>query len=567
MNNVWKSALLGALSCVWALSMSGCLPEVTAPSTGQSGDAGRADDGGSGDGGGLSDGGDAGDAGACAQECGYGEYCVAGECQACPETFATMECADEGAVCLGNVLQQCSTGPDGCPQITVEKDCAADGEACIEGVCTPCADASGCTQEDQRTCTPEGLVAECQFDDTLVCFEAVALGAEEQCPQGEYCQGGGCTSCADLGMACETPDALACAGEDDRGTVLRCQDRNGCLVMAPDPDLACDLGEACDPNDPEVCTSCVDLECDGRMANDKALCLPGVDPGAFAFCEDTGNGCLVLNDTGMCDAGEFCDEMGGGPSCDTCESEFPGMTCENEGETRCAPVGGSGPSEGTQVCKRDAATGCLTWDETQLCDVSGFGQVCVPAGTPIDPRNPGSTRTEAACVDNECDTEGAQSCSPQSDIETCTRVQTTGLLYLDPTTDCTENQLCDDTGDPNIKACVCQHECTMGELGDVRCGSGGRTEFCQEQLDGCRVYVEETTNRCNPDARANGDAVECIGTPGVTTQINVCTPFEGSCLRPVANTCPCLGIGFCNQQTCQPAPTNFPDGQARFECD
>jgi hypothetical protein len=469
-----------------------------------------------------------------------------------------MECADEGAVCLGNVLQQCSTGPDGCPQITVEKDCAADGEACIEGVCTPCADASGCTQEDQRTCTPEGLVAECQFDDTQVCFEAVALGAEEQCPQGEYCQGGGCTSCADLGMACETPDALACAGEDDRGTVLRCQDRNGCLVMAPDPDLACDLGEACDPNDPEVCTSCVDLECDGRMANDKALCLPGVDPGAFAFCEDTGNGCLVLNDTGMCDAGEFCDEMGGGPSCDTCESEFPGMTCQTEGEIRCAPMGtASGSSAGTQVCARDVTTGCLSWSVTELCDVSGFGEVCVPAGTPLDPRDPTSAVNVATCVANECDIPGDQSCSPAGDTQVCTEEQTTGLLYQVQLDDCSENESCVDGANAGTKICQCNPVCDPGD----RTCTAGLTQVCgmSPAGDGCLVFVEETVNQCN--YLSNGDGIACID----NDNIQLCREAADGCKRPTVELCPCTGTVVCNRSDCARSGFNM-DGSDRFVC-
>ena len=541
-------ARLGLSLCVCLFTLPACLFGSDPANMNRGGDAGGADVGLTDSG--VSDTGLADAGGECSEECGFAERCVDGACQACPETPATSECMAEGLVCTGDLLGRCSIGPDGCPELTVDTDCAAQDGYCQDGACVQCPDASGCTEETQLTCTPEGLRAECVRDAATGCLVADPFDQDNQCLEDSFCDMGECVACEDAGVACEDDGELAC-DDTEPGVVRRCQEQNGCLVALPDPDLACDLGSVCDPEDPEQCESCVEPGCEGKVVNDKARCLDGEDPRAFSFCQDTGNGCLVEVDTGACGPREYCNDEGDGPECLSCIAAFPGRSCMTPDLTRCDPSAPGQPSKGIQVCSPDPATGCLVWTELEEC----ADGVCVPRNELANPLDMSTAVTEPTCVDNTCDAFDEQSCSPEGNPQRCAREATTGLLYQEPLDDCSSNEFCGD-GPNGTKECQCNRVC---ELGDSSCSTSGITQVCGQSPigDGCLVFVEETVNRCN--YLTDGDGIACNG----QDQIQRCRQGADGCRRPLVERCPCTIGVLCTD--CQQSGTH-PNGSSAYVC-
>ncbi len=601
-----KKALVAALSCVWLCVLPACLPEVVPPNpTDKTTDSGRSDVG-EGDGGGLGDdAGDAGDVGdtgpdaerdmcppvdpACADgagdfcvgegsrerfscierdgclvleplvACNYGQGCEEGACSTCIDDVSVDVCKDEESfACLGSQRQECVVEANGCPSSTLVVDCSDEGEFCEAGECVECPSVPGCEAEDQLTCGGlDGLTPlECQRDGSG-CLVAVDSG-EDPCVDGStYCDNGQCLRCDEYDTACLVEGEIVCdPNAPDQIPTCRKQP-NGCLTLEVGVMDYCGSGTLCDEVEPLGCSPCSVEECIGITANAPAYCEPGINPRAYVTCDYDQYGCGTVGQPAECSNAQFCDDSGLTPFCESCSNRFGAEACNVEGATRCAPGVGGAPSTVTQRCAPDPTTGCLKWfDDAQCEQVGSQGGVCVGPGQVIDPRQPAGTATTALCVPNEC-SGSIQRCSNGGDVATCTTAPDTGWRYYDVTEVCSPNQECGDTADTNVKACICQHTCTPGDVDfTVRCGTNGLTQMCRRGADMCRVYVDQTVseNPCNAPARVFGDRVECRG-----TGLGVCQPFTGdnSCLESFSQNC---NVGSCN-------PTgSFPDGAPQYSC-
>ena len=258
--------------------------------------------------------------------CNSDEECIAGTCQPKgTDGDYVGECTAGETICVGSLIKECdNSGTWG-----TEHDCP-DGESCSGGICTS---GESCQASIQTRCVDDSHMQTCNAAGD-------GWGPEEECGEEEICVSGRCEI-----VDCEPNTETAC---DSEGNVVTCN-ATGDAWEDPKP---CDLNYVCYEGrcieeGTQVCvpgteTRCADGErlqqCndDGSGWNDPVPCPPSW------VCDSTKKQCVE----GGCTPGEdfrcssatsiqYCNETGDGYD----EPQACGV-----GEV-CTSTRGCGPSE------------------------------------------------------------------------------------------------------------------------------------------------------------------------------------------------------------------------------
>jgi Cys-rich repeat protein len=379
-----------------------------------------------------------------------------------------------------------------------------------------------------------------------------------ECPVGELCVNGACTSDIELCDPEDTACLEGCVTDADCGRGERCNGLTGeCMEdEGPACDPACEEGETCDEGSGRCI---VDAECedDGDCAGD-ATCEGGECVEASPECEADGD----------CAAGEVC-EAG------ACE-EAPEDRCASDAECglgeRCNLLSGdceaiqmngscdtSNDCVGGQVCNRNTML-CETPGERCLGPQDcGAGEVCNTSTGACEPAPEGCT-SDAQCATGEvCNTttgvcEGVQSeCASNAD---CAFGE-----------ECRSGQ-CRVTSGGGGGECIFSFECPVGQYCDFF--SGSCAPGCGSFLD-CGFFEDCVNNQCVPEGTCSSDFdcgfdEVCLGGQCTYAECfddsdcpgrEVCDPATASCVAgpPECTTDATCGAGrICQGGACVTAP-------------
>lgn len=329
--------------------------------------------------------------------------------------------------------------------------------------------------------------------------------------EGESCDGidlGGAT-CESLGqasgtLACasdctfETSGCGACDDECSAAGETRCNGNavqtcasgtSGCLVWSFAQDCE-QAGLVCD--DSSGSGQCV-ATCSDACTDGETRC----DGTKRQTCGVGDNGCLQWNDA------EDCGADGG-----ACQVDSGGVAfCQAGCSDACGPSGGTQCNGGVQQTCQTGASGCLEWQDTEDCTVSG--RFC--------------DTTAGACACNDLCSSAETRCAGNT-LQTCT-ADGYGCLDFTDTQDCTSSGLiCSSQSGAAQCEASCTDACTQGL---VQC-SGSVVQTCQTAVSGCLDWV-------------NGE--DCAATSrlcsGGSCQCNHSCPTEGAtqCSGSVVQTC------------------------------
>ncbi|MBN2497499.1 MAG: hypothetical protein JXR96_23100 [Deltaproteobacteria bacterium] len=489
----------------------------------------------------------------CGGSCGScpsGTHCSSeGRCEAgCEDS-----CPREGeSRCVGNAVVRCEDGDDdGCLEWSAPVPCA-EGERCADGACEACVpDCEG------RQCGPDGCGGDCG-----------------PCPEGMDCQDGWCvpgcineclpgeSRCLDLSsfQACadwngdgcfefgprQTCDEGTSCDEDSGRCVYPCRDEcrlgqsyctdesgyvecgywdeDPCLEYGPR--IACEDGEACDPN-----TGLCGQTCRDECWPGQSVCL---DRTFYSECGDWDeDACLEYGPAMACDSDETCD-----PETGRCSGG-----CEDDcwpGESLCL-------DEYTYIeCGEFDGDPCTDWSDPMLCPADSpcdfatgrcAGQTCTPdAYEPDDdpglasPLLSGSPQSHSLCPSGDEDWWLVELVSEMSLVlETYGTWGDTRMWLYDPWMNIIAY---DDDGGSDL--------CSLIRTGFLAPGSYWVlvNEFSNGQIDSYRIRAELSA-ACIPDCSQR----ECGPDP-------LCGQSCGVC--PDGWTC--TGDGRCN-----PGPGCEPD--------
>ena len=328
-------------------------------------------------------------------------------------------------LCLGGLVG-CDDDPD---EPSCEDECSEEGVLQCNG------DLDGI-----EVCEPDE-------DGCLVWTEDETCGDAQQCDEDAtecVCQDG-----------CENSGESWCDGD----LIVECvEDSDGCLIEeeqqnCENTEQSCELDE----DDMAVCVGGCTDECD---VEGESQCDTTTE--TIQICRMEGD-CLVwVDDTDCAETDQFCDDSGDVTECvDTCSDE-----CDLDA-TQCA-------EDVVQVCVL-GGSGCNEWQDDEDCSTLDPVQTCEDSSG------------DAVCVlecTSECDTDGAQQCSVDDVIQTCTLDDSNGCFYWIDGTDCTTDaDYCDDSGDP-VECATCTNGCDTE--GTTQCSATTEeVETCTADDNGC----------------------------------------------------------------------------------
>ncbi|MEE8311677.1 MAG: hypothetical protein V3R77_05430, partial [Candidatus Binatia bacterium] len=318
--------------------------------------------------------------------CTDNDACSAGACAG-----ATVAVCDDSNVCTNDT---CTT-TGGCVFTNNALGCD-DGDACTDGdVCS----AGACQPGPPRVC-----------DDTNVC-------TDDSCDSGTGCVNASNVDSCEDGDDC-TIDDLCVAGVCTSGTLLDCDDLNGCTDDVCDPvagacvhtnnATACSDGDACTLND--VCSGGACSSGSPAICDDQNECT-------FDGCSFE-TGCFHEDLDTSCDDGDVCTTI------DLCSGGFcvglAPIDCDDSNactSDSCDPVQGCVRSDSPGIC-----------DDGALCTLNDvcIGGVCVGAAVTCEatgadlPAGGGSVTTDGegdgATIGDELETTVSMSVAGRVDI-------------------------------------------------------------------------------------------------------------------------------------------------------
>lgn len=289
---------------------------------------------------------------ACGQQrsywatCSTQTTCVNGDCQ--QQNNPSNDCQAGQQLCfagtrrcVGTSFQICETDTTkNCTRWGASQTCPS-GQYCVEGTCrTSPSNCQNACQPGQKQCVGNALQV-CEANQVTGCL---VWSNVQNCPAGQYCQGGACQSAP---SNCQNP-CQAGAAQCNGVQIQFCQaDAKGCLVWTTP--ATCPTGQ-----------TCVSGRCQTQQGQCTDQCQSGAKQcagAALQTCVKGASGCWEWGQPAACPTGQSCSNGScqGGSSCqDQCK----------EGENRCQGVE-------AQNCQRQGQ--CTRWVRTKLC---GANQDC-----------------------------------------------------------------------------------------------------------------------------------------------------------------------------------------------
>jgi hypothetical protein len=279
-----------------------------------------------------------------------------------------QECEPGERRCVNDdVFQECQVGPDGSTFFT-NRGCPGDS-TCSNGRCIEqCVDRDGdgfCANQDPRDCRDDLPMVNPMAEETCGnmrdddCDRQVDEGCSDCCPggcgAGEFCRSCACEPfdpdvCTSQNQPCNDPNSFengfACADLFGTGD-LRCI--GICSTLAADPDSTC-------PDPTSVCSF--------EQGNDQGVCLPSCE--IMQGCGEPGLGCLPFDSgrgEGICIPNNSGNPIGS--SCD------PDLFFDCADGAICVDNNGNGNGRCTQACRPFAFAGAPGATDC----INGF---CVP---------------------------------------------------------------------------------------------------------------------------------------------------------------------------------------------
>jgi hypothetical protein len=481
----------------------------------------------------------------CTTTCDGSRLCNGG---CCDLTGGTCVAGNTNALCgsTGSLCITCGFGRPTCSQGACTNTCTVGGSApCGAGFC--CDATNVCRVLSATSCGPLGGAC---VDCTRVaaagqqCLPTGLCGCTNasDCPVGEACANGGCSTACSTQSACNGsccnagtcdpgtssascgPPGGACANCAMGGQGLACI--NGACACATSAD--CPRYQACDPNAHQCTMQCsASAPCNGGCCSTAGLCTAGTSMGACGASGATCLDCTVEEQAGR--AGKTCIAVAGGGVCGCTDSTQCPATSAGCGATMtCAFT-----CDATRPCMSGCCDGfgCRPGTDNFFCGASGACADCAAAGAGhvCLPSRQCGCNTAADCpVGLACDT-SAHVCGPSC---------------LDAThTACNGGGSCCD-------------------LGGHSCVTGGTTTYCGLDGSACaNCNLASTGVACIGGTTCGCNAVtDC---PSLTT-CNISTHVCESVCGDASHT-GCNG-GCCGGGLCQPGTANSNCGPIGGAC-
>jgi len=449
-------------------------------------------------------------------------------------------------------LDTCKSA-EGCFHKKLDGTTCSDGEACTVGdkcklgTCEAGANACGCgsdadckNKEDGNACNgtlhcePKSKTCKVKPGTAITCDTSInnACQTNECNPKSGTC---GIAKTKD-GIPCDadgnvcTKDDACKDGKCQPGTVVTCNDNNGCTTDVCDKKGGCKFTPNTDPCD-----------ADGSKCTSGDACKAG--------------GC-VPGPAKKCDDGEACTKDVCRASDAVCLSQPLTDTCDDDNKCTLEEKCGKHPVTFAWTCVTDKVLLCNDGNActADKCDAKkGCVSEAVPDG--------------GACDDGNKCTSG----------DTCKTGKCTGAV-VDPKTQCNDFNSCtDDVCSPDkgclnnptpTKACNDGDDCTSGDQCKAgKCEGGANTcgclsdNDCKSKEDGnlCNgvLYCDKKSNKCivNP-----GTVVNCDTSINNACQSNVCDEKAGKCTvikKKTGTPCQadnnvCTGQDACADGNCVP---------------
>ena len=412
--------------------------------------------------------------------CGVDQVCNAGVCEACREGDT---CTIPATPCVAGVTS-CATGTSQCVESTTPATFLVDGSSCgstadlvcYTGVCVSCTQGATC-----RSANPCTAIAtyECS-SGAAVCTDRSPQAPGFPCGDGLTCSAQGiCNTCVQ-GAPC-TPTNQPCA----TGGTTECGSGSPVCVPGPTdylppgaacgtaPNLVCNAAHQCLP-----CAENAPCTSPDRCMNGLTSCTTG-EP-VCLLTTQVANG-TTCNDNYVCNAGT-CSPCASGVPC------LPTDLCGATGLTSCA----TGSSVCTTLTWRDPGAACDPGPNTycnagNACVTCNLGATCTPTNTCAASGAITCGGGDPVCADQGykdpgtvCgDLSGSSvcaangTCTPCASGATCT---STNLCAASATMECTSGPVCvDRTFKNDGSECGSGLACMSGECVASRTVSGSRT--------------------------------------------------------------------------------------------